>query len=70
MKMCMSLLERESKMSNQRNEPDNCHCSLFTHVKMKVLVQSVRLVVYSIIDNFMARHRDGELPHLKHVCRT
>ncbi|PBK72546.1 ARM repeat-containing protein [Armillaria solidipes] len=33
--------------------------ALFTHVKMKVLVQSVRLVVYSIIDNFMARHRDA-----------
>ncbi|KAK0188708.1 ARM repeat-containing protein [Armillaria mellea] len=32
--------------------------ALFTHVKMKVLVQWVRLVVYSIIDNFMARHRD------------
>ncbi|KAK0202783.1 Dos2-interacting transcription regulator of RNA-Pol-II-domain-containing protein [Desarmillaria ectypa] len=33
--------------------------ALFAHVKMKVLVQSVRLVVYSIIDNFMARHRDA-----------
>ncbi|PBK99659.1 ARM repeat-containing protein [Armillaria gallica] len=33
--------------------------ALFTHVKMKVLAQSVRLVVYSIIDNFMARHRDA-----------
>ncbi|KAK0501497.1 ARM repeat-containing protein [Armillaria luteobubalina] len=33
--------------------------ALFTHVKMKVLVQSVRLVVYSIVDSFMARHRDA-----------
>ncbi|KAK0467221.1 ARM repeat-containing protein [Desarmillaria tabescens] len=33
--------------------------ALFTYVRMKVLVQSVRLVVYSIIDNFMARHRDA-----------
>ncbi|EJD43759.1 ARM repeat-containing protein [Auricularia subglabra TFB-10046 SS5] len=32
--------------------------SLFTHVKMKAHVQSTRFIVYSIIDAFIAMHRD------------
>ncbi|OSD04782.1 ARM repeat-containing protein [Trametes coccinea BRFM310] len=32
--------------------------ALFAHVKMKVLVQSQRFTVFSIIDNLVARHRE------------
>ena len=35
--------------------------SLFQHVKMRVLVQAQRFVVFSIIDNLVARHREGVL---------
>ncbi|TFK39917.1 Dos2-interacting transcription regulator of RNA-Pol-II-domain-containing protein [Crucibulum laeve] len=35
--------------------------SLFCHVKMKALVQSVRFTVYTIVDTLMAHHRDALL---------
>lgn len=34
---------------------------LFTHITMKSHVQSIRYIVFKIIDSIMARHRDGEL---------
>ena len=33
---------------------------MFAYVKMKVLVQSQRFMVFSIIDTLVARHREGE----------
>ena len=32
---------------------------IFEHVKMKVLVQSQRFMVFTIVDNLVARHREG-----------
>jgi len=35
------------------------HSSMFIHVKPKTLVQSVRFVLFSILDSLVAKHRDG-----------
>lgn len=34
---------------------------LFSHVKMRSLVQSQRFTVYTIIDLLVAKHRDGTI---------
>lgn len=41
-----------------RTHPDSLY-SMFLHVKMKALVQSVRFIVFSILDSLVADHRDG-----------
>jgi len=38
------------------------HSSMFIHVKPKTLVQSVRFVLFSILDSLVAKHRDGMHP--------
>ncbi|KAJ4000828.1 ARM repeat-containing protein [Lentinula boryana] len=44
--------------STSEDVPSILH-AIFTHVKMKGLVQSVRFLVFTIIDTLMARHRQA-----------
>ena len=34
--------------------------SIFDNIKMKAMVQSLRFLVFKIIDILMAKHRDGQ----------
>jgi len=40
------------------------YLSMFLHVKPKTLVQSVRFVIFSILDSLVAKYRDGMHPAL------
>jgi hypothetical protein len=35
-------------------------CSIFDDIKMKAMVQSLRFLVFKIIDILMAKHREGQ----------
>ena len=39
--------------------------SMFEHVKMNVLVQSQRFMVFTVIDNLVAKQREGMPDYLK-----
>ncbi|KAI0091461.1 ARM repeat-containing protein [Irpex rosettiformis] len=56
LKALKALVSKDAFTSSDAVEVAN---ALFRHVKMKVLVQAQRFVVYGIIDGLVARHRDA-----------